>query len=75
VQLYHSKKAAADDIKKLLKPLLHGGLVDRQQFSDAAKRATHSLYKGTARSAKDALCEALAEQGAHKAAVAVLRSA
>lgn len=74
-QLHLSKHDAAASIKDMLKPLLHAGLVDRQQFRDAAKRATHSLCGGTARSARDALGEALAELDAREAAVAVLRGA
>ena len=70
-----SKHDAAASIKDLLKPLLREGIVDRELFRKAARRATHTVCRGDARSARDALGEALAELDAQGAAVAVLRAA
>lgn len=44
-QLKAAKEKAAADVKKLLKPLLGKGSLDREQFKAVARAATGALYR------------------------------
>lgn len=40
-----AKEAAAKQVKSLLKPLLEQGHLNKEQFKEAARAATHGLYR------------------------------
>jgi hypothetical protein len=70
-------------VKDLLKPLYAKGMLTRDQFREAARAATHALFRHcsgdsdaarTAKQAAQALAEALSELDLPQAAVAVLHA-
>ena len=82
-RVFASKHDAAAHVKDLLKPLYAKGMVTRDQFREAARAATHALFRHssggpdaarTVRQAAQALAEALSELDLPRAAVAVLHA-
>ncbi len=81
-RVFASKHDSTAHVKQLQRPLYAQGLVTRDQFREAARAATHALYRRcggpdamrTASKVAQALAEALAELDLRRAAVAVLHA-